>query len=101
MPFASPARGSAGFPRTSGANPPPTGPPIVPETNTHGPALTALGIFNGVPVDAGNQIVFFMRFSSARASCRVRFEVARQRARGHDAKHAIGRVSQQPEDGED
>src|SRR3989442_14139628 len=47
MPLASPASGSAGLPRTSGASPPPTGPPIVPETNTHGPAFTAFGMRSG------------------------------------------------------
>src|SRR5262245_29583328 len=101
MPLASPASGSPGWPRTSGARPPPTGPPIVPETNTHDPAFTALGIRSGVVVvEPGSQmlflaIVFLLAVRGLagrrRAACDISaralgLEVARERAGGDEAE---------------
>src|SRR5688500_4682517 len=57
MPLASPASGSSGRPRTSSASAPPTGPPMVPETKTQGPALTALGMRSGA-AGPGSQMLF-------------------------------------------
>src|SRR2546428_12178924 len=99
MPLASPARGKLGLPRTSGARPPPTGPPIVPEANTQGPALTALGMRNGVADEAGSQMLFFGMISPSGGA--MGLEVARQGPSRHEAEGPVRQVAEDAEDGED
>src|SRR6266852_4281875 len=103
IPLASPARGSAGLPRTSGASPPPTGPPIVPDTKTQGPAFTAFGIRSGGGGETGNQMLFLAMASPWTRGLRrgVGLEIAREETLGDEAERSIGRVAQRAEDGED
>src|SRR5713101_5203169 len=114
MPLASPASGRFGLPRTSGARPPPTGPPIVPEANTQGPAFTAFGMRSGVADKVGSQMLFFDMISpwirgggvegaerGSVSGSAMDLEVARQGPRGHEAEGPVRQVAEDAEDGKD